>query len=220
LIVDSNLFLYANLSNSKSYLRYSFDGVFPTTGFYFDQDIDPNRWIKISRDIGISLKPWRPSGNHILICLQRNGGWSMRGFDVPRWVDETIKKIRKYSDRPIVIRMHPGDKKTKSLLQINHPNIKLSTSTNLLDDLRSAWTTVVYNSSPAVASSIEGVPVFLTDPQPKNSQAYSVSNLDLSLIENPMLKDRQSWIERLSMCHWNFAELRSSEAWNFFKRYI
>jgi hypothetical protein len=32
--------------------------------------------------------------------------------------------------------------------------------------------------------------------------------------------DRQAWVERLSMCHWNFDELRSGEAWNFFKQYI
>jgi len=81
LIVDSNLFLYADKSNPLHYLRYSFDGVFPTTGFYFDQDVDPARWEQISRDLGIGLKPWRTHGNHILICLQRNGGWSMRGLD-------------------------------------------------------------------------------------------------------------------------------------------
>jgi len=220
LIVDSNLFLYADPTNSKRYLRYSFDGVFPTTGFYFDKDVDPNRWIKISKNIGISLKPWRSSGNHILICLQRNGGWSMRGFNVLEWLDETIKKIRKYSNRPIIVRPHPGDKKIRGLLKINHANVKLSNSINLLDDLRSSWATVVYNSSPAVASSIEGIPVFITDTEPENSQAYLISNTDLSLIESPILKDRQLWIEKISMCHWNFNELRSGEAWNFFKNYI
>lgn len=59
LIVDSNLFLYADQGNTKSYLRYSFDGVFPTDGFYFDKDVNPNRWKKISHDLGIHLKPWR-----------------------------------------------------------------------------------------------------------------------------------------------------------------
>jgi len=77
LIVDSNLFLYADPSNSAHYLRYSFDGVFPTTGFYFDKHVDPNRWQQISKHLKISLKPYRKTGNHILMCLQRNGGWSM-----------------------------------------------------------------------------------------------------------------------------------------------
>src|SRR6056300_1461980 len=72
LIVDSNLFLYADPGNSKHYLRYSFDGIFPTTGFYFDKNIDPTRWQKISNNLGISLKPYRTSGSHILVCCQRN----------------------------------------------------------------------------------------------------------------------------------------------------
>jgi hypothetical protein len=47
-----------------------------------------------------------------------------------------------------------------------------------------------------------------------------VANKDLAKIENPDMLDRQAWVERLSMCHWNFDELRSGEAWNFFKQYI
>jgi hypothetical protein len=221
LIVDSNLFLYADPGNARRYLRYSFDGVFPTTGFYFDRDIDPTRWQKVSRDLGIELKPYRQDGNHILICLQRNGGWSMRGLGTLSWLDATINQIRQHSKkRPIVVRAHPGDKKIKSILKINHKNVTLSTNERLVDDLRGAWATVVYNSSPSVASLIEGVPVFLTDPHPEYSQTHRVANIDISKIESPEMFERQQWIERLSMCHWNFDELRSGEAWQFFKRYI
>ncbi len=221
LIVDSNLFLYKDTTNSKRYLRYSFDGVFPTTGFYFDRDIDPARWQEISNNLGLSLKPYRKSGNHILICLQRNGGWSMRGLNVVDWMNQTISNIRKYSDRPIVVRKHPGDKKISSILKINHKNVQISSEgKNLIDDFNNCWATVVYNSSPSVASLIEGIPTFLTDPQPQHSQTYGVANIDISDIENPKMNDRQPWIERLSMCHWNFEELKSGKAWNFFKQYI
>ena len=220
LVVDSNLFLYVNKTNPLHYLRYSFDGVFPTTGFYFDKDIDPSRWAKISRDLNLNLKPWRTSGNHILLCLQRNGGWSMGGFSSIDWMNLTIASIRKYSNRPIVVRAHPGDKKIKSILKINHKNVSLSTKENLVDDLRGAWATVVYNSSPSVASIIEGVPAFLTDSVPQHSQSFDVANTDISNIENPVMPNRQDWIEKLSMCHWNFDELKSGEAWQFFKKYI
>jgi len=220
LVVDSNLFLYVNKTNPLHYLRYSFDGVFPTTGFYFDKDIDPSRWAKISRDLNLNLKPWRTSGNHILLCLQRNGGWSMRGLDVIQWMNLTIASIRKYSNRPIIVRTHPGDKKIKSILKINHKNVLLSTKENLVDDLRGAWATVVYNSSPSVASIIEGVPAFLTDTIPQHSQSFDVANTDISNIENPVMPDKQPWVERLAMCHWNFDELKSGEAWQFFKKYI
>lgn len=221
LIVDSNLFLYADPGNTKTYLRYSFDGVFPTTGFYFDQDVDPTRWNKISKDLNISLKPWRTNGDHILICLQRNGGWSMRGLSTLEWLDKTIHQIRQYSrKRPIIVRAHPGDKKIKSMLTINYKNVHLSTKERLIDDLRNAWATVVYNSSPSVASLIEGIPTFLTDSVPQHSQTYGVANTDLSNLENPGMPDRQAWIEKLSMCHWNFSELRSGEAWQFFRKYV
>lgn len=220
LIVDSNLFLYADPGNTKTYLRYSFDGIFPTDGFYFDQDIDPNRWKKISRDLNLNLKPYVSQGNHILVCLQRNGGWSMRGLSTIDWLENTIREIKKYSDRPIVVRAHPGDKKIKRILEIKHPNTTLSTKERLIDDLKGAWATVVYNSSPSVASLIEGVPAFLTDPTPQHSQSYLVANTDLSLLETPLNEDRQVWVEKLAMCHWNFNELRSGEAWQFFRKYI
>jgi len=221
LIVDSNLFLYADPKNVNHYLRYSFNGVFPTTGFYFNEHVDPTRWKKISNDLNISLKPWRTSGNHILICLQRNGGWSMRGLHVMEWLDKTIAEIRSYSrKRPIIVRAHPGDKKIRQYLRINHKNVTISNSPNLINDLKNAWATVVYNSSPAVASAIEGIPVFLTDPLPTHSQAYPVANVGLSKLETPDFPDRQEWIERLSMCHWNFKELKSGEAWQFFRKYI
>lgn len=221
LIVDSNLFLYADPGNIKQYLRYSFDGVFPVTGFYFDKDIDPNRWKKISLNLGISLKSYRTQGNHILICLQRNGGWSMRGLHVQNWLDDTILKIRQYSDRPIIVRKHPGDKKADEYLKIKYKNVSVSPKgKDLREDLKDAWASVVYNSSPSVASLIEGIPTFLTDPSPEYSQACEVSNKDISQIENPLLQERQHWIEKLSMCHWNFSELKSGEAWQFFKQYI
>ena len=221
LIVDSNLFLYADPTNTKTYLRYSFDGVFPTTGFYFDRDVDSSRWDKISRGLNLSLKPWRTQGNHILICLQRHGGWSMGGLSVQAWLDQTIIQIRQYSrKRLILVRTHPGDKKIKSILKINHKNVHLSTNERLVDDLRNAWATVVYNSSPSVASIIEGIPAFVTDTLPQHSQTYEVANTDLSRLENPDMPERQAWIERISMCHWNFEELRSGEAWKFFRQYI
>ena len=219
LIVDSNLFLYADPGNTRRYLRYSFDGIFPTTGFYFDTEINPIRWQKISANLNISLKPYRTTGNHILICCQRNGGWSMKGVPVQIWLDETIAKIRSFSDRSIVVRPHPGDKKWKNYLRITQPNVTLSTR-HIREDLQNAWATVLHNSSPAVASAIEGIPVFLTDPNPEFSQAAEVSNTNLKRLEDPKMFDRQAWVEKLSMCHWNFDELRSGEAWQFFRKFI
>jgi hypothetical protein len=221
IIVDSNLFNYGvGKDHPMQYLRYSLDGVFPTTGNYFWDNPDPTRWKQISRDLKITLKDWRPNGNHILICTQRNGGWSMKGLSVSQWLENTVDQIKKYTDRTIIVRGHPGDKSAKSYLRTKPGRYFVSSNPTILDDFKNAWATITYNSSPGVASSIEGIPAFITDPDPRISQAYDVGNYDLSKIESPELKDRRPWLEKLSMCHWNFAELESGAAWSHMRNYL
>jgi len=224
--VDSNLFLYANKNNPQHYLRYSFNGIFPNSGIYCDTEIDPSRWKKISKNFNISLKEYRNTGGHILLCLQRNGGWSMDGFDVQDWANDVIDRIKKYTDRPIIIRPHPGDKDAMNYLNHRMPRCKikfskrvlLSYNENLVDDLNDCWAAINYNSSPVVGAAIEGVPIFVTDPI--RSQCAEIANTDLTQIENPLLPDRQAWVERLSMFHWNFDELKSGECWQHMKKFI
>lgn len=223
LIVDSNLFLYATNKKNQpgNYLRYSFDGVFRDTGFYFDKDIVPSRWESIKKNIGIELKPYRKTGNHILICLQRNGGWSMQNNDVMKFCHNTIKRLRTLTDRPIVVRGHPGDKKTSLYLKLNYPNVTISAEgRHIKEDLRNAWATIVYNSSPGVASLIEGVPVFQMDPDVNHSMYSEVANFNLKRIENPKEPERQEWLERIAMCHWSFDELKNGTAWKFIRNYV
>jgi hypothetical protein len=75
----------------------------------------------------------------------------------------------------------------------------------------------VNNSSPVVGAAIEGVPIFVTDPS--KSQCSEVANLDLSMIEKPSMPDRQPWVERLSMFHWNFDELENGNCWRHMRNY-
>ena len=224
--VDSNLFLYANTANDLHYLRYSFNGIFPNTGIYCDTDVDPSRWQTLSKNLNLSLKDYRTTGNHILVCLQRNGGWSMGSLDVQDWAIQTINTLRQHTNRPIVIRAHPGDKASQVYLDTRSPKcrikfskaVRLSTNANLVDDLRNCWAAVNYNSSPVVGAAIEGVPIFVMDPI--KSQCAEIANTDLSQIENPQMPDRQLWVERLSMFHWNFNELKSGECWAHMRKFI
>jgi hypothetical protein len=218
IIIDSNLFNYRD--KTSTYFRYSMDGVFPTTGNYFWDDPDPQRWDQISRDLNITLKDYRKTGNHILICTQRNGGWSMKGVSVISWLEQIVSEIKKYSDRPIVVRGHPGDKAAVKYLRDKPGKYTVSENQHIIDDFRNAWAVINYNSTPAVAAVIEGIPAFVTDPIPQTSQAYAVANLNLNKIESPELKDRQPWIERLAMCHWHFGELSDGTAWRHMKKFI
>lgn len=220
LAIDSNLFLYKDPNNTHHYLRFSLDDVFPTTGNYFTDNVDPSRWQKIKNDLNIEVKPWRTEGDHILICLQRNGGWSMSGLPVMDWLNKTIATIRKHSNRKIIVRAHPGDKRAKDYLRINQPHVRISTNKSILSDFVNCWAVVTFNSSPGVAAAIEGIPVFVTDPTPKISQACDVANTDLSIINDPKLFERQQWLEKISMCHFNYDDLRNGVAWNIIKDYL
>lgn len=220
LAIDSNLFLYRDPKNTNQYLRFSLDGVFPTDGEYFWNSTDSSRWRQIKNDIGFDLKPWRDKGKHILVCLQRNGGWSMRGLDVMKWCDDIVKQIRLRSDRPIIIRAHPGDKRAAQYMRTAPRGVQISNRPSITDDFVNCWACVTYNSSPGVAAAIEGIPVFVTDKIPKNSQAYDVANINLGDIESPQLFDRQQWIEKISMSHFNFEDLSTGRAWKIIKEYL
>jgi len=230
IFVDSNLFLFADPNNSAHYLRYSMGGVFPTTGNYFDINPVYDRWQQIRRDMDIKYKPWRTNGEHILICLQRNGGWSMKGLDNQDWVIDIVRRLRTVTDRPIWIRGHPGDKRAGKYLNLTEKACKLGVLKNmsvsiidhrnrtLQQDLKNAWATVVYNSSPAVASAITGVPVYADDIN--DCQARDVAFSRWQDIENPNMPDRDNWLAKLAMSHWNFEELKNGDAWKHMRDYI
>lgn len=220
---DSNLFLYSNTENPLHYLRYSANGVFPNTGIYFDNKVDPARWIQIQKDLNIQLKDYRIDGRHILICLQRNGGWSMGTTTVSCWTENVLDTLRRHTKRPIVIRAHPGDRQAKHYLRSlaalsGHYNFVISENKTLLEDLQDCWAVVNHNSSPAVAAAIEGYPVFVTDPE--RSQCKEIANVCLADIERPWLPDRLTWAQRLAMSHWKFEELKSGAAWQHLRWFV
>ena len=223
---DSNLFLYADPQNSAHYLRYRINGVFPDTGTYCDSPVNPDRWKSIQHRLNIQVKDYRNAGQHILVCLQRNGGWSMGSFDVQDWAIDVIETLRRHTDRPIVVRPHPGDKNTRKIFDRNSldcrikfsKRVTLSNNASLLDDLANCWAAVNHNSSPVVGAAIEGVPIFVTDPV--RSQCREIANTDLTKIEQPELHERQTWLERISMCHWNFDELKSGQCWAHMRQYL
>ena len=223
---DANLFLYANKTNKPHhYLRYSFDGVFPSTGIYCDTNIDPKRWQQISQDTSIKLEPMKNKGKHILICAQRNQGWSMGSVRLESWLANTCHAIRKYSDRPIVVRLHPKDNETNrkaySIQRMlrNIKDVRLSTNRDVFDaDLKGCWAVVNHNSSSIVGPLIKGYGAFITDP--KTSQCAEVAHTGFENIESLQEFDRQRWLERISMFHWKFNELEDGTAWRHMRQYV
>jgi hypothetical protein len=143
-------------------------------------------------------------------------------IDQETWLDNIIVRIRQYSSRPIMIRMHPGDgtrqrqidkiqKKYGTTVSIsNHPNIR--------DALVDCWCTVGINSTPNVVAAIEGIPGYIEDSL--HSWAADVAFTDIAQLENPPLPDRKQWINKIANIHWSNEEVKSGQLWRSIKSYI
>lgn len=221
LSIDSNVFIYRDRSNPHKYLRYSFNGVFPCTGIYCNETPGEQNWANIRRDYAMDLAPWRTRGEHVLICLQRPRGWSMRGLDLLTWLETTFSELRKHTDRPVRLRWHPGDwKNFPQDLDLTAYNIKMSPhDRHIMEDLKNCWALICHNSTPSSVAVIEGIPAFITD-DPGYCQAGAVANTDLSQIEDPVLFDRHTWIRKLAQCHWSFEDVRSGRCWAHMREWV
>lgn len=218
--VDSNILHYAR--QEHEWHRYSLNSVYPSKGTYFFSELDKTKWDRYSQWHNTNLKPWRNDGNHILVLCQRPKGWNMFGNDQDQWLDKTITKIRKYVDRPIRIRMHPGDgtkeKQIEKILKRHGNNVEISRAANIKDDLVNCWCAVGYNSTPNVVAALEGVPVYVEDS--KNSWAADIAFTDLSQIANPPMPDRSEWIHKIANIHWSNEEVQHGHLWSAIKAHI
>ena len=217
--VDSNILHYSR--KEHEWHRYSLNTVYPDTGTYFFNDLDRSKWDRFSSWHNVTLKPWRTSGEHILILAQRPKGFNMF-TDQDDWLANTISRLRKYSQRPIMVRMHPGDgtrfKQIEKLQKRYGTSISISEHENIRDALTNCWCSVGYASTPNVVSAIEGVPVYVEEP--KKSWANGVCFTDLSLIENPPMIDRNEWTHKIANIHWSNDEVTSGKLWAAIKNYI
>ena len=219
IFVDSNILHYSR--KEHEWHRYSLNTVYPDTGTYFFKEYDPAKWEKFSSWHGVTLQPWRTNGNHILILAQRPKGFNMF-TDQDEWLAKTIATIRQYSQRPIMVRMHPGDgtrfKQIEKLQKRYGTSISISEHENIRDALVNCWCSVGYASTPNVVSAIEGVPVYVEEPN--KSWAKDVCFNDLSLIENPPMPDRKDWVHKIAAIHWSNDEVKSGQLWSAIKHYI
>lgn len=215
--IDGSCFKFS--SQGDLWLRYSLDSVFYNQGFYANSGANGSKWGSVSKSLELTLEPWRSSGNHILVCLQRDSGWNAKGFDQHDWLAKTLKIIRSQTNRPIVIRPHPANKIDWNPLLRNHANVSISNSVrrSLQEDVKNAHCSVFYNSSSSVASILAGVPVFVTD---ESAVTYAVANLDIRTIENPNMPDRTQWLNELAACHWTIEHSLRGDIYNHFRPHL
>ena len=185
---------------------------------FANENVDSERWKKFN----IELKPWTQAGQEIIICGQHHTSHQWR--DNPKmykWFEQQITEIRKYSDRPIVVRPHPRNhmnidttkfKNVKVIAPIKDQNTYDDTDFN--QKLKNAWAVVNHSSNPAMQSVFNGVPVFVSEA----SLSYDVGNSSLADINNPKMPDRQNWANSLAYTEWTTEEIKQGLPWERIKK--
>jgi len=217
--------------NPMAYHRYSWFSYFRDEGNYNNANCPGDRYAQIEKDQRLTVKDWRTKGDYILVLLQRPGDSSLKNLvkrhgSYEGFITYTINEIKKHSDRPIRIRMHPL-RQDRQLAVLEKLNLKNQISENmqgwgileggegLYKDFENAYAVVGFNSNGLTESVMEGIPTFSMCP---SSMAWEVSNKDLSTLEKPEYFERINWLHNLAYCQWREDECKAGLPWEHLKK--
>lgn len=146
--------------------------------------------------LGVQLKHCDSRGDAILIACQRGDSLQWQGQpNVTCWVTDTIKQIRQYTDRAIIVRPHPRFPiGAVAGATIENPRAIIGSYDGWNLDYQQYHCAVNHNSGPSVQAVINDVPVICD----ASSLAAAMSNT-YSEIENLQKRDRAEWFSNL--CH-------------------
>lgn len=169
--------------------------------FANNTNLDANRNHKLKIPF-LNYQPRRR--DEILIACQHEKSFQWQGQPpIDQWVSSTVHQIRKFSNRPIVVRPHP-----RSPFILSIPEVKLDTVIkipNSYDDYNINYNyhcVVNHNSGPSIQSALQGTPIICD----ATSLAYPVSGV-FENIDTPTLPDRTDWFLKLLHTEWTIEEL-------------
>jgi len=218
----------------KSWLRFGWSGYGWEDANCNNNNVGPERWNKFESKTGIIIKDWNSPGGNIVIMGQKEGDSALvrlyeQGYkSFYDWVDDIILKIRKHSNRPIIVRPHPrgSSKGLNKFVKNIKKHINVSMTTNLTrggnqggegleKDLAGAYCVVTFNSLSGIEAVTRGIPVYALDP---GSMVWPIAHKDFSKIENLNYNiDLQDWKNKIAYTFWNRHEVKSGETWAHLK---
>lgn len=136
--------------------------------------------------LGLELKSWRTSGDHILVAANRAFGAPGRAMSQD-WADRSASRLEKLTKRRVVIRRHPGNDAPARPIQA---------------DLENCWAVVVWSSSVAVHALAQGIPTYIEAPFQIMKGAAASGPVDA-----PQVVDRLPHFERMAWGQWRVSEI-------------
>lgn len=176
-------------------------------GFFGNDD---NLSIDRPSKLGLFLKPIKEKRkDHILIACQHQKSLQWEGLpDTESWLLGIIDKLKKHTDRPIIIRPHPRSRINFTRLKnikIENP-IKLHNTYDDFDINYDCHVLLNHNSGPSIQALINGVPTVCD----QTSLAFSLSTA-IENIDNATVNDRTNWFIRLCYTEWTVDEIKTGE---------
>lgn len=154
-------------------------------------DVPEDRW-KFLR-LEDQVKPWNKNGRHIVVADTLPDYWNL--FSDPEWTGRTVKLLKNYTDRPIVVRP------------------KESWERPLYDELKGAHCLVAHGSIAAVEAVVMGCPVFVDE----MCTAALVGKTDFTQVEAPSYPERLPWLHSLAYCQYHEQELIDGTLWRLIR---
>ena len=148
-----------------------------------------------------TFSPWRKHGRDILIALPDEKPCRFYGIDRDQWVANTVSEIKKYTDRPIVLR----ERAPKRIDRIKTDTLQAALNNNV-------FALVTFNSVAATESIFTGIPVFTLAP---TNAASPVASQDLTQIDKPYYADSDklhAWACHLAYGQFHISELKNGQA--------
>lgn len=179
-------------------------------------DVDMNRPNKLN----VKLKPWH-TGDYVLICGQHAKSEQWRDMpDMNEYYKQTVLEIKKYTDRPIVIRSHPRYRENLFFkvdqeffdshnVVWNMPKHIQQTydSFDLEPMLAHSHCVISHTSNSGLSGIIEGTPAIVS----LESLAFPVATDQFSAINDLPMPDRDQWL--MDLCHKEWFENELEYAW-------
>lgn len=147
----------------------------------------------------LTIKPWRKSGSHVLVCPQSDP--FMRDvIEYPgTWLKDTLAGLAKLTDRELRVRAWTGNKR--------------EWYRTLPADLVDCWALVTYSSASSVTAILGGVPAICTgDDSIAHRGASMAGRLD-EIESPPMPEGRREWAGVVADHQWTVDEMKSGLAW-------
>jgi len=153
------------------------------------------------RHFNKKFHPWKKNGRKILIAKPDEKPMRFYDYDLDTWLEHTISEIKKYTDRPIIVR----DRAAKRI-----DRIATNTLQEALDD--DVFALVTFNSVAATEAIFHGIPAFTLAPA---NAASPVALQDLTKIDTPYYPDKDklyAWACHLSYGQFHISELKNGSA--------